>query len=250
MCVPVGTPVQRRDGGYVQKLPAIEGPRFATLFNFAAGTPPGKAITAAQTYAYGQAVARIHTCFDAQTEHGERWRFDLAEMFEQPLIIWAQVLAERPEDLAYVRSLVLQLQGAITCLLGEDAPVFGLCHGDLHKNNLLVSDDGTLTIIDFDGPLSWRAYDLAVLRWSLRDLPQANEAYAAYLHGYTSLRALSEAERAAIPLFVAARHIFIYGAEMTRAINGYRATQWINDAYFDEFLDFLRRWVNEQCHFS
>lgn len=245
--VPIGTPVQRRDGGYVQELAALEGPRFATLFRFAEGEPPGKAITAAQAYAYGQAVARMHSCFDTLHGYRDRWRFDLVEMLEKPLSIWSCVLVHRAEDLTFLRAVASQLSQSIMSLLGEEAIVFGLCHGDVHKTNLLVTNDGALTIIDFDGPLSWRAYDVAVLRWSLRDLPQAAEAYRAYLNGYTSLRGLSENERAAIPSFVAARHIYIYAGEMTSAINGYRATQWINDAYFDEFFDFLKRWMNEYC---
>ncbi|MBC8162249.1 MAG: phosphotransferase [Roseiflexaceae bacterium] len=246
--VPIARPIQRCDGSYVQELAALEGPRFATLFEFAHGTPPGKAITPAQSFTYGQAVARMHTCFDTLPQTSQRWRFDLTTMLDKPLLFWERLLNGRPGDVSYLRSLVPQLKQALEILVAEVPPLFGLCHGDLHKTNLLVTPEGGLTLIDFDGPLSYRAYDLAVLFWSMRDLPQAEAVCEAYLGGYTTLRHLSEPERAAIPYFVAARHIWINTVEIERATNGYTATGWIDDAHFDQFFDFLKRWVRDRCH--
>jgi Ser/Thr protein kinase RdoA (MazF antagonist) len=42
--LPVARPVKRRPGSYARPLPAPEGPRYAGLFAFADGQPPGKRI--------------------------------------------------------------------------------------------------------------------------------------------------------------------------------------------------------------
>ena len=59
------------------------------------------------------------------------------------------MFAQRDKDLAFLHRLAGRLQGLL-----DDAPAgaldFGLCHGDLHIANVMLSPDGELTLIDFD----------------------------------------------------------------------------------------------------
>ena len=64
----------------------------------------------------------------------------------------------------------------------------------------------------------WRSYDLAILFWSTRSLPQAQAVREAYIEGYNTLRPLQPIELELLPYFVAVREIYIVKTELTRAL--------------------------------
>lgn len=240
---PVAKPIQRRDGGYVQAVHAPEGMRFVGLFAYAEGSPPGKQITPDQAYAYGKAVAHLHTAADKLRTTYSRPQIDLARLLDTPVQVITPLLAHRPHDVVYLHELALHLRDELE-QLPQTPPLYGLCHGDLHKTNVLCDREGQLTIIDFDCcGYGWRAYDLAVLFWSTRHLPQAAAVRAAFLGGYMEHRSLSAQEIASIPHFVAAQHICITAVEIEQAARGVWGSEPITDAYFDERLRFLRTWM-------
>jgi Ser/Thr protein kinase RdoA (MazF antagonist) len=240
---PVVQPIQRRDGAYVQAVGAPEGTRFVGLFAYAEGSPPGKQINPDQAYGYGKAVAHLHTAADKLPTTYARPQLDLARLLDAPVGMITPLLAHRPHDAAYLHELAQHLQDELN-QLPQTPPVYGLCHGDLHKTNVLCDRDGQLTIIDFDCcGYGWRAYDLAVLFWSTRHLPHAAPVRAAFLRGYMEQRWVSAQEVASIPYFVAAQHICITGVEIEQATRGVWGSEPITDAYVDERLRFLRMWM-------
>ena len=124
----------------------------------------------------------------------------------------------------------------------QTVPFFGLCHGDLHKTNLLCADD-QLTILDFDlCGVGWRSYDLAVLWWSTRFLPQAQAIREAYLAGYGTIRPLDALEMRVLPYWVAIRDIFIIATELKHAQRGVAGVV-IDAGFFAQHLQFLRVWM-------
>lgn len=240
---PVVKPVQRRDGAYVQAVRAPEGTRFVGLFAYAGGSPPGKQINPDQAYAYGKAVAHLHTATDQLPATFARPQLDLVRLLDTPLRIITPLLAHRPHDVAYLKDLTQHLRDQLN-RLPQTPPMYGLCHGDLHKTNVLCNQNNQLTIIDFDCcGYGWRAYDLAVFFWSTRYLPQAAPVRTAFLGGYTEQRALTPQELASIPHFVAAQHICITAVEIEQAARGVWGSEPITDAYLDERLGFLRTWM-------
>jgi Ser/Thr protein kinase RdoA (MazF antagonist) len=241
--VPVARPIRRRDRGLVQAVAAPEGTRFVALFAFARGRPPGRDITAEQGHAYGLAVARMHAAMDMLPPRLARPRNDLARLLDEPLAALLPELAHRPADQAFLTELGERLtEGARG--LPETAPCYGLCHCDLHKENVLFAPGGELTILDFDCcGYGWRAYELAVLFWSTRWLPQADAVRAAYLRGYGEVRALEPAELAALPSFVAIQDICIAAVQLGHARRGIQGARAVDDAFFDVHLRFLRAWT-------
>jgi Ser/Thr protein kinase RdoA (MazF antagonist) len=240
--VPVARPVRRRDGCLAQAVDAPAGTRFVALFAFAEGQPPGRAITAEQGHAYGRAVARMHAAMDALPRRIARPRNDLARLLDEPFAALLPELAHRPADGLFLTGLRERLaEGARG--LPETAPWYGLCHCDLHKENVLFAPGGELTILDFDCcGYGWRAYELAVFFWSTRWLPQAEAVRAAYLRGYGELRALQPAELAALPYFAAIQDICIAGVQLGHARRGIQGAPAVDDALFDTHLRFLRAW--------
>ena len=93
----------------------------------------------------------------------------------------------------------------------------GLCHGDFALHNLLLRDDGTVAILDWDladwQPLAWdvaRALDVLAVRWPPRAEEPA-ELHAprlrAFLAGYEAIRPLLPVERRVLPLLVPASRL-------------------------------------------
>jgi Ser/Thr protein kinase RdoA (MazF antagonist) len=241
--VPVARPLKRGDGIYLTAVNAPEGERLIGLFGYAAGKVPGKQITPEQSYAYGWAVAAMHQRFDSITHSYPRPPLNLQTLLETPVAALMPWLGHRPADEAYLMTLAETLTAQVSAV-PLIPPLYGLCHGDLHKTNLLWTPEGQLTLLDFDlCGYGWRAYDLAVLFWSTRYLPQAEAVRAAYLEGYTTLRPLHPLEFQALPYFVAIRDIYITATELDHARRGVMGSDAINEAFFDEHFQFIRRWM-------
>ena len=104
----------------------------------------------------------------------------------------------------------------------------------------------------------WGPYDVSVLRWSIGPASgpagigqsKIETVYRAYLEGYRSERALSPAELAAIPYFVAVRIIWVDGEEIRQALDRAWGMRWINDACSDSWIGTLKRWIAEHCPFD
>jgi Ser/Thr protein kinase RdoA (MazF antagonist) len=65
---------------------------------------------------------------------------------------------------------------------------WGACHGDLFRGNRHATEDGTLTLFDFDEcGMGYRAYDLAVYLWTMRR-ENVPELFEPFRRGYCEVR--------------------------------------------------------------
>ena len=81
---------------------------------------------------------------------------------------WRSCPPSSPTDRATspaLRPLAAHLRRTFEAL-PRTPPHYGLCHGDLHKRNVLFGDDDGPSILDWDCAGYGRAYDVAVLLWS------------------------------------------------------------------------------------
>jgi Ser/Thr protein kinase RdoA (MazF antagonist) len=236
---PAARLLPRRDGSLYYELPAPEGRRYAVLFSEA----PGRLIAydvepEKVSLQYGQAVAWMHNALEGFTSPHARFRVDLELLVDGPLRNIAPYLAHRPEDWAYLQGFAADLRQRIVDLPMEGLEE-GFCHGDLQGYHANLDADGTLTFFDFDcGGYGYRAYDLAVFRWCARLQNQEEIRREPYLRGYREVRKLNELDIQAIPLFVGARYLWHMGVHTQNAPDW--GCEWLNDAYFDEKLGFLR----------
>jgi len=238
--VAVAAPVARRDGSFIHELYAPEGIRRVVLFQYA----PGHELTQdqEQSYWYGQAAAAMHTATDGFTSAHQRARIDLAHLIDQPLAAIQPFLAHRPEDWEYLQQIAGKVRERIAGLPAEQLDS-GFCHGDLHGGNAHIDAQKQITFFDFDcGGPGWRAYDIAVFRWG--PWGRQIETWQSFLKGYTERRPLRDLDLAAVPWFVAARHIWLLGLHTANSQDW--GCGWMNDAYFDNGgaggLEFLREW--------
>lgn len=255
MGIAVETPVARRDGRYVTPVLAPEGERFALLVRFVPGAPVAMYPTPAQAERYGGLAARMHAALDAvpSASATHRQALDLAYLLDEPLRMLAPLGRQHPAlwgDLtARARDLAVRLQALA---LPREPLAWGLCHGDLHKRNVLYDGTGAPTLMDWDClGMGWRAYDLASLRRSLGRMvepsqlaeDEADALFGAFLRGYTRLRPLSDAELAAIPLFVSVRQLWIRGVGVASALaDGWHPAEF-GAEWFEALAGSLHAWM-------
>ncbi len=107
---------------------------------------------------------------------------------------------------------------------------------DFHGANCHFTEDNEIAHFDFDlCSYSWRAYDLAIYRWSTG---RADHLWQAFPEGYQSVRPLSPTEREAVPTFVVMRQIWLMGSHTTYP----DARSWLRQNHWDRMFERL-----EEC---
>ena len=90
---------------------------------------------------------------------------------------------------------------------GQDR--FGLIHGDLRLDNLLLNQ-GKVKVIDFDDcGFGWYMYDAATVVSFYEHLPAANGLIGHWLEGYRTVKAVSKEEEEEIPTFIILRRLLL-----------------------------------------
>ena len=156
----------------------------------------------------------------------------------------AILLQARGADLAALTGHAGRVRDSGLAAAGRPTLSWGFCHGDPCAANARIKD-GVTTFFDFDFcGASWRSYDLANFLWalSLHKDPKRAGKWKAFLDGYRSQRPLRRDDLAAVPLFVAARQLWLLGLQLGNLDRWGR--WWVNDAYFDFHLKLLWDWAS------
>lgn len=190
----------------------------------------------AQARSVGKALAEIHL---AAADYASRPN-------EMGLASWKELTDQCGTDgLAQIDPALPAIVAAALSFFAENWPEGlpqGVCHADLFPDNVLMLGDKVSGLIDFYFACTdFFAYDLAVTHaaWCFADHGRTfrPEISAALMEGYESVRPLSDAERAALP-------ILARGAAMRFIAT--RAYDWLNtpaDALVTrkDPMDFARR---------
>jgi homoserine kinase type II len=224
-------PVRARDGGALRRLSG----RHAAITTFLPGVwprrvrqwhcaPVGAALAALHLAGAGYAPTRVNTLGPAS---------------------WSALLAgSRPRAEAVLPGLGDELERALADILTNwphDVTERGHIHADLFPDNVFFLDSRLSGLIDFYfAATDLLAYDVAIClnAWCFRsDFSYDMACGKALLHGYASIRRLSEPERAALP-------VLCQGAAIRFLLT--RLFDWLNtpdDAYVTrkDPLDYLHR---------
>lgn len=229
------------------KLELPEGTRDLTVFRYVEGSLPESVEDFELT---GEELARIHEAASGYKGPPSLYTLDIDHLVERPLS-W---LNEAPTmDSGLRDEFSLMAQELRQALRGGEGLAHVACHGDCHGGNNFVSG-GTgakrrAEFFDFDdaGP-GWLAYELAVLLWGhlpRRMEPDVNaEAaakYKAFLAGYRRIRPVASADLAAVPAFLAARHIWLLGEFASR--RHHWGAQAIPTAWLRKQVPLMRSWI-------
>jgi Ser/Thr protein kinase RdoA (MazF antagonist) len=228
--VPVAPALRTIHNQLVLELPAPEGLRYGVLATFIPGRHLRQRSSLPAVTTYGRLIATIHTLADRFALPFYRPENDVLAIVDQPAAACAAAVHDRPEAVRYVQACAATLHSRLASL-SKAPPAYDLIHGDVIRANAQVSDDGAVSILDFDlcGP-GWRTYDIASYLFVVKGTPNEATYAEAFLRGYQSVRPLTEAERATLPLFEATRAIFDLG------VPAMEVNHW-GRAYLDTFLD-------------
>ncbi len=240
--VSVSIPVRRKDGRLLGTVAAPEGERYVVLFTYAPGQAPAYDDDR-QAYQYGKAVAAVHVGTEDFRSPHPRFVLDLEYLIHAPMNAIKPHLEHRPLDWSYLQNVAATLTDKLAAIPPQQLQ-WGYCHGDLHGWNAGFAEDGTVTLYDFDcGGFGWRAYDVAVFRWSPINWEKQARLWPSFLRGYGERHRLPDADMETIPLFIGIRHLWYLGVHASNAQDF--GWGWIDDRYYDRELGFLRRWETE-----
>jgi Ser/Thr protein kinase RdoA (MazF antagonist) len=234
----VSAPLARRDRKWVTSVAAPEGVRPAVLFTWCDGREKVADPDAAR--AYGEGLARLHNASDDFVRRCPGRDIDVDCLVTRPLAIMQAALAGRPEDAARLEKIAAAIAREIR--RRRAGLSWGFCHGDPCAANARIKD-GVTTFFDFDFcGHGWRSYDLANFLWGLSvhnvdDLPAK---WNAFLEGYRRQRPIRRDDLAAVPLFVAARQLWLLGLQVGNTDRW--GSWWVNESYFDFNLKIVWDW--------
>ena len=129
----------------------------------------------------------------------------------------------------------------------------GLCHGDLHRGNLLQNPAGRIYLLDFDtacrAPLM---FDVMVMcdmtnyfNLQPEDIDETKEVYQKFLSGYSKYHKLSHEEILSFPYWVAIRHF-----QLQATILEIHGIDCIDEGFIDGQLYWLNKWQEAMSEFS
>lgn len=211
--LPVSYPVARRDGTFLGRLDAPEGPRYYALFSFAKGKTMSLT-NEEQLFVCGSSMAHIHLVSNEFESPFQRKPMNLDFLVNDPVEkltrFWEDV---RGDDLDIILTSAAEAQVEIEALLENEqssADSWGPIGGDFHHTSTYFRGDTNPTFFNFDlcGP-GWRSYDIAAFLQNANLLNKPEKYSEAFFAGYYSARQLSPNEHRAISPFLTIRRIWL-----------------------------------------
>lgn len=206
-------------------------------------TPPVTAIREIATL-----VAQAHGVLedavaDGRVDPRKRPRWDRAGLVG-PAPLWGDPL--RLLDTAEQRRIVSAALARIDARLaelGEHDDAFGLIHGDLTFENILLGPEGPV-LIDFDDAgVGWHLFDLATTLVFLTTHPAYPTYEAAALDGYASVRPITDAARRAWPDLLVARALTYLGWAADR--RGDEAAQFLHEEFMPHVVGLAAHYLDD-----
>lgn len=233
--VPVAYPIRNNEGHFLNELLAPEGKRFAVLFSFAPGNKKGSLPEAAH-FRTGETLARLHLL----TENLELQRVTYTPeyLIDAPLEQLAAFLPVETEEMQYMHALGKRLTEAMEQFQANELRK-GAIHFDLWFDNMNVTEDGAVTLFDFDFcGNGWLCHDVAYYMLQLhnveRDQDVCNKKLEAFLNGYDSVTLLTAEERRILPVLGLSSYFFYLGVQCRRFDNW--SNSFLNEEYLRRFI--------------
>jgi Ser/Thr protein kinase RdoA (MazF antagonist) len=204
----VPTPVLQKDGAAFFTLHAPEGYRQVALMRWLDGVPCAKTMTLDDARRLGYFLARIHEASAGFSYPVHRSPNSEPKIRERLPLLLAMV-GDDPTMAAFLQRAAASVYARIEAIDDRIVPR-GAVHGDFQYANIMTQADGGLAVFDFsDCGEDYLARDIASFFWRADFDGVGEKLNGAFVSGYEAHRPLSPGEKAALPLFRAARHLLI-----------------------------------------
>ncbi len=216
------------------------GDKYLTLFPWCSGSHlAARDVTVAQAASLGQVLALLHGL--GQLAPPTWRRRSIYDQSHLRVRFDRIVAAAVPALASAVRTLQHAMDEAERAQAIRGSATTTLVHGDLFRDNVLWDQDRLVAVLDFEQASGGTvAYDLAVCLndWCWDGAPRP-DLVAAMLEGYQRERALTDADRLALPVEVKAAAMRF---TITRITDVYLARVSNPEKDFRDFLARLEAW--------
>lgn len=206
----VPAPVPTRDGELLTRIktPGIPDGRIVSVMRWIEGRKPVKPLPLSLYHPWGKLVGRLHAFAAAwqPPEKFKRYIWDWDGLFGARYLGDGvhDLVAKMPEDLQEPFRIVSREVKEVMGVLGTGSDAYGVVHGDMYPDNILIKGDD-LRIIDFeDCGLGYWLWDIAI---ALENDPWTEGWYQrrdAFLDGYTQIHPIPQSQLQHLDLFLAA----------------------------------------------
>ena len=241
--VPVARAIPTREGAPFCAVAMPDDERPAVLFRRAHGRAPDLE-SPGDARAQAITLARMHQAAASYPDReAGRYKLDLDYLLHRSVSAILALGLDAPKARDDLQAVAHRLDAGVTRLELTQT----LCHGDCHGLNARIAADGQAVFFDFDDSgYGYLAYDLAVHLWAQVSFGRRQfGVWHGFDAGYRAVRPLAPADEAALPLFVAIRHIWLMGEYASRA-----RTQWgteaLSAAWLQRELGWLLVWEQER----
>ena len=227
-----------RQHNYIQVLPAPEGERLGVLFSYA----PGEKLPVYSTETHfhiGALIARLHEV--TLNQNIQRITYSPDVLIDEPLIEIAKFLSEGSPEMAFLQSTGQYLHEIFT---ETDTRKIrhGMVHLDIWFDNLNITEDGQVTIFDFDFcGNGWLCLDLAYYLLQLynleKDETECRAKTASFLRGYASITPIPTEERRILRKIGVSIYFFYLGVQCRRFDNW--SNVFLNEAYLKRYINLI-----------
>lgn len=234
--VDVPTVVPANDGSLLVTAsgPGVEVPRTIDLFEWIDGRPLGTSERGLdeglrdfervyRTVGGLMATLHNHASEWVRPSGFQRRSWDLHGLVgEQPL--WGRfwelgALKDAQRDLLLRARDRVRSELAVLAGTADQNRRFGLIHADFVPENLLLTDDGQVKLIDFDDAgFGWHMFDLATALYFIQEDRSYELAKASLIDGYRAHRDLPDELLDTLPVFMTARGFTYLGWAHTRPL--------------------------------
>jgi Ser/Thr protein kinase RdoA (MazF antagonist) len=230
------TGVRTRDGDLYFKVWTAEGPRAVALYEWAPGKKFGDCLSIETAERIGALFAQMHLHgLDYAKAKGQTFSPENATRFRVTVPALLDFVYDRPDDARDYAILSEALAQKLYDIQSEDVPM-GICHCDFHPSNVHVSDDGQITLLDFDGTgEDYFMQDVKNYVWGNLFYGFSESYGEAFERGYESVRPFTEAEKKYGELFLMAKAFRLVSgmAESSSAVGRgtlrFRNLDWLGD---------------------
>ena len=237
----VPRPVCALDGGYVNEIRAPEGIRSVILFESLQGVEAYPQVDEKQSQALGAACARLHQWSDETEVSYRRPHLDAEYLLESSVGRLQHFESVQTSDFEFISTLAQVLRERMLDL-PQGSQLFGLCHGDMIGGNARFLN-GEARLLDFDtSGYGWYIYDLATFHTSIRQEPNVEDLWSAFLNGYSTVRGVDRNGVELLPCLVLVRHIWVMGHQAQ--IGEFWGHHWVIDRMRDN-VEQLRALTSE-----
>ena len=197
----------------------------------------------------GVTLARIHDAADAYPGQASgRFRLDLDHLLHRQVSAVLALGIDAPRARDGLEAIAGRLATALERV--DRALTRTRCHGDCHGLNARIAvtgpHAGEAVFFDFDdGGFGYLAYDLAVHLWAQVSFGRRRHGvWRAFRAGYGSIRSVAPPDEAAIPSFVAVRHVWLMGEYAGRTAEW--GCEVLSAAWLEREVAFLHAWERDR----